>query len=224
MEREKSDNYDLEFIDDYRVEIYDRLFKIVLIGDMSVGKTNILSRFSHNLFYPEMRGTIGIDFTTKTVKIQDQDETKRLKLQILDTSGCERFRAMCNVYYRGAVGVILVYDITSRDSFKSLNFWLTEIQQYTTNPSLVIVGNKIDLAEKREVSTEEAQSLASSHNALYIETSACTGDNITDAFKLLIRNIYVREARPQIIKGKPISLNSIKINSSAKEDKKCCSV
>jgi small GTP-binding protein len=168
-------------------EEYDFLYKIILIGDSGVGKSNLLDRFSRNEFNLNNKSTIGVEFSTKSMKYNN----KTLKAQIWDTAGQERYRAVTCAYYRGAVGALLVYDITKYCSFKNLDRWLSELKDHA-DPSMIItlVGNKSDLTSLREVSTEEAIRYAKKHNLLFIEASAKSGDNVEKAFQDIFIEIF----------------------------------
>ncbi|KAL1921222.1 uncharacterized protein VTP21DRAFT_10938 [Calcarisporiella thermophila] len=166
---------------------YDFLFKLVLLGDSSVGKTNLLSRFVRNEFSLETKSTIGVEFSLKTIEI----EGKIIKAQIWDTSGQERYRAITGAYYRGAVGALLVYDITRHTSFENISHWLKELRSYAdSNIVLILVGNKIDLETSREVSTVEAKKFAEKEGFLFVETSALDSTNVTKAFDLTFEQIW----------------------------------
>ena len=128
---------------------FDYIFKVVLIGDSGVGKSNLLSRFTRNEFNLESKSTIGVDFATRSL---DTPDGKTIKAQIWDTAGQERYRAITSAYYRGALGALLVYDITKSKTFESVNQWLQELRDYSeSNIVVMIVGNKIDLAQLRQV-------------------------------------------------------------------------
>nr|XP_057930498.1 ras-related protein Rab-3D-like isoform X2 [Doryrhamphus excisus] len=136
---------------------FDYMFKLLLIGNSSVGKTSFLFRYTDNSFTSAFVSTVGIDFKVKTIYRND----KRIKLQIWDTAGQERYRTITTAYYRGAMGFLLVYDITSQESFLSVQDWGTQIKTYSwDNAQVVLVGNKLDLEEDRQVPTEEAERLA----------------------------------------------------------------
>ncbi|KAF9953113.1 Ras- protein Rab-11A [Mortierella alpina] len=166
---------------------YDFLFKIVLIGESSVGKTNILSRFTRNEFTLESKSTIGIEFATpQSIEI----EGKVIKAQIWDTAGQERYRAITAAFYRGAVGALLVYDISKLSTFHSLERWLSELREHADNSSVImLIGNKSDLKHLRAVPTEEARLFAEKNNLLFLETSALDGTNIGAAFTEVIAEI-----------------------------------
>ena len=166
---------------------YDYLFKIVLIGDSGVGKSNLLSRFTRNEFDLESRTTIGVEFATRSIPV----ENKTVKAQIWDTAGQERFRAITNAYYRGAVGALLVYDIAKHMTYESVERWLKELKDHAdANIVVMLVGNKCDLKHLRAVPTEEAQAFADKNELIFIETSALESTNVEDAFKSIVNEIF----------------------------------
>ncbi|XP_063692568.1 ras-related protein Rab-4B-like [Bolinopsis microptera] len=159
-------------------EHYDFLFKFLIIGSAGVGKSCILHHFIENKFKSDSSHTIGVEFGSKIVQVRG----KRAKLQIWDTAGQERFRSVTRSYYRGAAGALLVYDITSRDSFNALTDWLTDARTLASpNIVIILVGNKKDL-EDREVTFLEASTFAQENDLIFLEGSALTGDNIEDTF------------------------------------------
>jgi small GTP-binding protein len=173
----------------------DLLIKIVLIGDSGVGKTNLLSRFTRDQFNPESKSTIGVEFATKTVEI----DGKNVKAQIWDTAGQERYRAITSAYYRGAIGAMLLYDITASLSFTSLARWLSELRENADrNIIVLLVGNKSDLAEHRAVATDEGIGFSKSENLLFIETSARDASNVQEAFTLLITEVVRKLTKKDI--------------------------
>ena len=179
-------------------EEYDYLFKVVLIGDSGVGKSNLLSRFTRNEFSLETKTTIGVEFATRSI----QCEGKITKAQIWDTAGQERYRAITSAYYRAAVGALLVYAINSRSSFKNIERWLAELRENADrNIVIMLVGNKSDLKHLREVPTEEATEFAQKNGLLFMETSALDGDKVEDAFQELITTIYHLTSRPPVEAG-----------------------
>ncbi|KAI3667704.1 hypothetical protein L6452_42773 [Arctium lappa] len=166
---------------------YDYLFKIVLIGDSGVGKTNILSRFTRNEFCLESKSTIGVEFATRTLEV----DGKTIKAQIWDTAGQERYRAITSAYYRGAVGALLVYDITKRPTFDNLQRWLCELREHAdSNIVLMMAGNKSDLNHLRAVSEQDGRSLAEKEGLSFLETSALESYNIEESFKSVLTDIY----------------------------------
>mmetsp|Transcript_10656 Transcript_10656/g.32624 ORF Transcript_10656/g.32624 Transcript_10656/m.32624 type:complete len:202 (-) Transcript_10656:288-893(-) len=165
---------------------FDEQFKILLVGESAVGKSSILLRYTEDMF-EDLPQTIGVDFKTQKMDVKG----KRVKLTLWDTAGQERFRTLTSAYYRGAHGVIFVYDVTRRETFTSLQEdWLTELENYSTNADLVkmVVGNKIDL-EPREVSSEEGAAFAEKANAIYVEASAKTCDGVSKTFGQLVEKI-----------------------------------
>lgn len=175
-----------------RDDYYDYLYKIVLIGDSGVGKSNLLSRFTRNEFNLESKSTIGVEFATKSVVTQG----KVVKAQIWDTAGQERYRALTSAYYRGAVGALLVYDISKRSSFESASRWLKELRDYA-DPNIIIllVGNKSDLKHLRTITQDEAASFAAREELAFIETSALDATNVDTAFHKILTEIYFLRSR-----------------------------
>lgn len=166
---------------------YDYLFKIVLIGDSGVGKSNILSRFTRNEFCLESKSTIGVEFATRTLQV----EGKTVKAQIWDTAGQERYRAITSAYYRGAVGALLVYDITKRQTFENVLRWLRELRDHAdSNIVIMLAGNKADLNHLRAVSDQDARLLAEKEGLSFLETSALEAMNIEKAFQTILLDIY----------------------------------
>jgi len=166
---------------------YDYLFKVVLIGDSGVGKSNLLSRFTRNEFCLESKSTIGVEFATRSISV----DGKTIKAQIWDTAGQERYRAITSAYYRGAVGALLVYDITKQLTFDNLERWLRELREHA-EPNIVImlVGNKSDLKHLRSIQTEDAASFAEKEGLSFIETSALESTNVEMAFQTILTEIF----------------------------------
>jgi len=167
--------------------MFEYIFKYVIIGDMGVGKSCLLHQFTDKKFLADSPHTIGVEFGTRVCEV----DGKTVKLQIWDTAGQERFRAVTRSYYRGAAGAIMVYDISRRSSFNHLATWLTDARNLThPNTVIVLVGNKQDLADQREVSYEEASRFAQENGLMYVETSSKTGENVEEAFLRTARKIY----------------------------------
>ncbi|GLT27547.1 hypothetical protein SLA2020_025340 [Shorea laevis] len=168
------------------------LFKIVIIGDSAVGKSNLLSRYARDEFNAHSKTTIGVEFQTQCLKI----DGKEIKAQIWDTAGQERFRAVTSAYYRGAFGALLVYDISRRTTFDSVSRWLDELNSHCDSTvARMLVGNKCDLENIREVTSEEGKSLAEAEGLFFIETSARDSTNVRTAFEIVIREIYNNVSR-----------------------------
>ncbi|KAM7533318.1 hypothetical protein Aperf_G00000120099 [Anoplocephala perfoliata] len=170
---------------------FDYMFKILIIGNSSVGKTSFLVRYAEDSFTSAFVSTVGIDFKVKTVFRQD----KRVKLQIWDTAGQERYRTITTAYYRGALGFILMYDITNEDSFNAVRDWVTQIKTYSwDNAQVVLVGNKSDLGAERQVTTERGRALADTLGLKFFETSAKDNVNVKAVFDLMVDMILVKMA------------------------------
>ncbi|CAL9101135.1 unnamed protein product [Musa textilis] len=168
-------------------EDYDYLFKVVLIGDSGVGKTNLLSRFARNEFSSESKSTIGVEFATRTIRVDE----KLVKAQIWDTAGQERYRAITSAYYRGAAGALVVYDVTRHITFENVERWLKELRNHTDgNIVIMLLGNKADLRHIRAVSVEDAQAFAQQEKAFFMETSALESMNVETAFTEVLTQIY----------------------------------
>merc|ERR1719342_1524940 len=161
--------------------------KLVIIGDSGVGKSSFVLRFTDDAFDPEEAATIGVDFKVKVINIH----STKVKLAIWDTAGQERFRTLTPSYYRGGQGAILVYDVTSRESFQKIEDWLTELETYSTNHDIkkILVGNKCDKEGERMVSREEGQKCARKYQMMFIEASAKTKEGVHVAFEELVEKI-----------------------------------
>ena len=208
---------------------YDMIFKIVLIGDTSVGKTNILSKYLTDEFDAKSKATVGVEFGVKNFKI----ENNIVKVQIWDTAGEERYRSITNAYYKGAKGSLLVYDITNKKSFENVEKWISDLKANADEDiSMILLGNKTDLEDKRVVSTEEGKNKAEFYNLTFMETSALNGNNIQEAFNELIMDVYKKnhellenQAKVEIIRDKKtIELDKGEDNDTneVKEKKWCC--
>jgi Ras-related protein Rab-1A len=170
---------------------YDFLFKLLLIGDSGVGKSCLLLRFADDTYTESYISTIGVDFKIRTIEL----DGKTVKLQIWDTAGQERFRTITSSYYRGAHGIIIVYDITDRESFDNVKQWLNEIDRYACeNVNKLLVGNKCDMDSKRQVEYEEAKAFADERGIPFLETSAKDSTNVEKAFIQMAGDIKNRMA------------------------------
>jgi len=165
---------------------YDHLFKLLIIGDSGVGKSCLLLRFSDDVFTDSFISTIGVDFKIKTITIDGQ----RVKLQIWDTAGQERFRTITSSYYRGAHGIIVVFDVTNQVSFNNITKWLQEIDTFAgSHVQKLLVGNKCDLVDDRKVPSESGEELAKKLQIPYVETSAKNSTNVDKAFAQMAADI-----------------------------------
>lgn len=188
---------------------YDYLFKLLLIGDSGVGKTCVLFRFSDDAFNSTFISTIGIDFKIRTIEL----EGKKIKLQIWDTAGQERFRTITTAYYRGAMGILLVYDITQEKSFENIKNWIRNIEQHASEDvEKMILGNKCDMEDKRAVSKERGEALAGDYGVAFMECSAKANINVEDAFLQIASTIKKKidrkvETPPNMNKGGTVQVN-----------------
>ncbi|XP_052002671.1 ras-related protein Rab-25-like [Xyrauchen texanus] len=203
-------------------EAYNFVFKVVLIGESGVGKSNLLSRFTKNDFSHDSRTTIGVEFSTRTVQLNGLT----IKAQIWDTAGLERYRAITSAYYRGAVGALLVYDISKHLTYESAERWLKELYDHA-DPHIVvmIVGNKTDLAAVRSVPTEDAKDFAEKNGLLFMETSALESTNVEAAFNTVLTEIHKKVSSKEVTRG---SINAVTLSqpkaptADAQEEKKPC--
>ena len=200
---------------------YDFIFKVLLLGNSDVGKSSLLLRFVDSVWNESFVPTIGVDFKVKTVDIGE----KRVKMQIWDTAGQERFRNVVATYFRGSNGILLIYDITSRESFKNLESWLIEIEKNASENVLkILIGNKNDLENERVISKEEGQDFANRYSMQFIETSAKMDTNVSEAFLTLAKLMMEFNSN-----GKPMAQKKTenkKLTASAGKDlnkkKGCC--
>ncbi|KAJ2947053.1 hypothetical protein O0L34_g16400 [Tuta absoluta] len=183
LEEEMAGGGDPKWQKDAADQNFDYMFKLLIIGNSSVGKTSFLFRYADDSFTSAFVSTVGIDFKVKTVFRHD----KRVKLQIWDTAGQERYRTITTAYYRGAMGFILMYDITNEESFNSVQDWVTQIKTYSwDNAQVILVGNKCDMEEERVVSAERGRQLAEQLGVEFYETSAKENINVKAVFERLV--------------------------------------
>ena len=163
------------------------MYKILLLGDSSVGKTCVLTRYTDNTFQEDHMATIGLDFKIKNVNL---DTGKTVKVQIWDTAGQDRFKSITKNYYKGAHGIILIYDVTNKKTFDNVKNWVDIIKEEVSEKvSIILVGNKIDSNDNRKVSSQEGQGIANEYGLPFYETSAKTGYNVDRAFNDLIKKV-----------------------------------
>ncbi|KAJ6558610.1 ras family-domain-containing protein [Mycena vulgaris] len=205
---------------------YDYLFKVVLIGDSGVGKSNLLSRFTRNEFNLESKSTIGVEFATRSIDV----DGKTVKAQIWDTAGQERYRAITSAYYRGAVGALLVYDIAKHATYVNVTRWLKELRDHAdSNIVIMLVGNKSDLKHLRAVPTDEAKAFSTENGLSFIETSALDASNVEGAFQTILTDIYrivsskslEQSNNPIDAPGPSISVGP-SVDNNAAQGSKCC--
>ena len=203
-------------------EEYDFIFKVLLLGNSDVGKSSMLLRFVDSVWNDAFTPTIGVDFKVKTLEINN----KRVKMQIWDTAGQERFRTVVSTYFRGAHGILLLYDVTNKDSFKNLENWLIEIEKNSNQKVLkILIGNKCDLTEDREITTEEGQTFANRNGMQFMETSAKMNTNVSEAFTTLGKLMIEFNSKTNTNQGqKSGEVKTLKSNSGKdlNTKKKCC--
>jgi Ras-related protein Rab-2A len=210
---------------------FNYLLKYIIIGDPSVGKSNILLKYAHNKFTNEYQATIGVEFGAKNLTL----DGKIFRIQIWDTAGQENFRSITRAYYKNSVCAIVTYDITNRNSFENVQDWIDEVKSQTPKEILlVLVGNKIDLENERVVSFDEGKKLSKNNDMLFFETSAKNGNGINDVFLNSCREIYqniekgfydLNNEACGIKKGEQIdngNINLEKDDENINKKKKCC--
>ena len=201
----------------------DFKIKIVVVGDSGVGKTNLIKRFITNEFNANLKATIGVEFMSKTYRINKH----LFKIEIWDTAGQERYKSITAVYYKGAKGALVVYDTTDQNTFDNIDKWMLEIKDKTSKDiKLMIIGNKIDLEDEREVKNEEALKKAESLGIPLMETSALDATNVKEAFNDLLKEIY-KDMKDNLNKPENKFQNDKKgidldTNDPEKKKSKCC--
>ena len=209
------------------IEEYEMMVKIILIGDSGVGKTNIMSKFLKNQFMEESKATIGVEFGSKLFN----HEGHKIKAQIWDTAGQEKYKAITGAYYKGSKGALVVYDITQKKSFENIEKWVNDLK-VAGDPkiTIILIGNKSDLEDKRQVLKDQGEEKARSFGCAFLETSAYSGDNIEKAFNLMVKEIYEKFSNDSTGEdelapgsngnGKDVKLDTVNDNNIKK--KSCC--
>ncbi len=196
----------------------DIVYKVLLLGDSTVGKTCFLLRYCDKTFQDAHLSTIGLDYRVKTMTLKNK---KNIKLQIWDTAGQDRFRAITKNYYKGANGIILIYDVTNLQTYENVKNWITQIRE-ETNPNVVIylAGNKIDIPEEeRVVKTEEGKEIANEYKLQFKETSAKDGINVNEVFQELVEKIDEVNSKLEVSKPEP---KNILYSPGKKKKSSCC--
>ena len=193
---------------------YEYIFKIILIGSSGVGKSSLIQRYTQKTFEDVYDCTIGVDFFTKTIDVNG----KTVKLQIWDTAGTEKYRSITSSYYRGSHCALIVFDLTSKDSFESLPTWIENYykncnQEFDKN--VILVGNKIDLSEKRDVTQEKINDFIKLNNLVYFETSAKTGENVDESFQYIAQKLMEeQELKEKLGVKREVKNNNLNIKNS----------
>lgn len=194
---------------------HDLVVKAIIIGDSGVGKSSLLYRFTDNDWNPHYIATIGVDFKVMTF----ERESKIIKLQLWDTAGQERFRTITHTYYRGTHGVMLVFDVTNRDTFENICEWMRDVEKFSaTDVPLLLVGNKCDLNNERQVPREEAEAMAKRLGCSYVETSAKNNIEIEAAFAGLVNNCVSQ----RIAIAKKIEKSRVPVKEPLKQKQSNC--
>ena len=208
-------------------EEYEMMIKVILIGDSGVGKTNIMSKFLKNQFLEDSKATVGVEFGSKLFIQQGH----KIKAQIWDTAGQEKYKAITSAYYKGSKGALVIYDITQKETFANIEKWVNDLKcKGYPKITVIIIGNKNDLEEKRQISKEQGEEKAKSFGCAFLETSAFSGDNIEKAFEMMVKEIYDKftsdiggdddEELDSNEKGEDLKLENV--NPDNNEKKKCC--
>jgi small GTP-binding protein len=195
---------------------FDFSLKVVVIGESGVGKTCLLIRFVRDTFDEDTQSTLGIEFLSKII----QTETRRIQLQLWDTAGQELFRTVTRGYYRGSAGALVLFDLSNRDSFDNVERWLQDVKSVAKDDVvLILIGNKSDLEEKRQVSKEEATDFAQQHGMHYFEASAKTGANVSEAVNTCVALIEknLKNTGPQ-----PDSKDPVPAKLEESQNSGCC--
>ena len=200
----------------------DYKLKVVVVGDSGVGKTNLIKRFVQNQFSANTKATVGVEFLSKSYKINDQV----FKIELWDTAGQERYKSITAAYYKGAKGALVVYDVTSKTTFENIDKWMSEIKEKASpDMKVMIVGNKIDLKEERVVSTEEATEKAKLLESPIMETSALDATNVKEAFYDLLKEMF-REVRKKldIVEQSEGGKEGVQLSTNTEDEPKkgCC--
>ena len=209
---------DMNFDDDIDIGEIEYLYNVLIIGESTVGKTCFLARFTDGVFLEDHIATIGIDSRIKNIKL---DDGTNVRIQIWDTAGQEKFRTITKNFYRNADGIILIYDVTKIDSFKSVHTWVKQVKaNVSSDVSLVLVGNKIDLEEERQVNTTDGENEAAKYNIKFFETSSLQDVNVTETFMELTHQIHKKLGVRR--KKKSTRLAAKKEEKKKEEENKCC--
>lgn len=186
-------------------------YKLVFVGDVEVGKTSVIGRYVYGVFNDTYNNTIGIDFLSKSLRL----EGRAIRLQLWDTAGQERFRSLIPSYIRDSSAVMIVYDITNRASFTNTSTWIQHVRdQQGSNGTLVLVGNKVDLAERRQVTTREGEEMAKEAGTLFFEVSAKLGTNIEELFQKLVAALPMQAAVHRDFGSERAELGSHKLTAT----------
>ena len=204
-------------------ENYEMMFKVVLVGDSFVGKTNIMSKYIKNEFHEDSKATVGVEFGSKQFTVEGHS----IKAQIWDTAGQERYKAITSAYYKGAKGAFIVFDVTRKQTFDSVEKWVNDVTAVADKKiTIILIGNKCDLEDQRQITKEQGEEKANKLEIAFLETSAYSGENLDKAFDKMMNEVYKKCHEEMLAddvdiidgKGKDINLDKKDDN----EKKKCC--
>ena len=199
---------------------FEFLIKLVVIGDSGVGKTNFIFQFTEGRFSSVHVTTVGFDYKSKIIKLPNKK--KVIKLQVWDTAGQERYMALNKNLFQKVQGIILMYDLTNRDSFEHVQSWLNLIKKNVSNKTVMLVGNKLDLAEeKRIVTEEEGEDIGKKNDMLFFEGSGASGENVDKIFTKMAEEIYTKLIDERSEKGEYENKN-LKLDKNKNDKRKCC--
>ena len=202
---------------DNKTGYFDVKYKIMVLGESKVGKTSLIKRYTKDQFGGVYLTTVGMDFQDKIIEIED----KKVRLQVWDTAGQERFRNVTKSYFQSSHGLLVVYDITDRESFEKINFWMDNIKNNAPeNAKLILVGNKCDLANERKVTIEDGENKARNYNIKFFESSAKDGTNVNELFFYLANEIY-QDDKLNGKKGRKMTVSLGKVSSNNTKKKNC---
>ena len=195
-------------------------FKVVIVGDSSVGKTNLVKRFMNNTFLKDSKATVGVEFMSKTFNVNK----KIIKVELWDTAGQERYKAITAAYYKGAKGALIVYDVTNKISYDNVDKWCNELRiKGSKNISIVMIGNKTDLKDNIVVNSEMSKEKANLLQVPVMETSALDASNVKEAFYLLIKEMYLSFTNKDKNNAKNDNINEgVSLEVKKEETKKAC--
>ena len=199
----------------------DYKLKVVIVGDSGVGKTNLIKRFVTNSFNQNSKATVGVEFLSKSYRINDQV----FKIEMWDTAGQERYKSITAAYYKGAKGALIVYDITQKTTFENISKWMTEIKEKSSKDmKVMIIGNKTDLKDERQVTTEEASLKAQDLGAPIMETSALDASNVKEVFYDLMKEMYkeIRKKLDIVESQAETGKEGVQLDTNEEQKKKSC--
>ena len=201
---------------------YDKTCQILILGDSSVGKTSLISRYANGIFKEEYLATVGLDYYNK----QDTINNLNVLVKLWDTAGQERFKSLTPNYFRNAEGVVIVFDVTNLETFENLKYWISSIKSNLGEKNIIIpiiiIGNKIDMDDMRDINKEEADKFAKENDYKYFEASAKTGEGVDEAFREIVNQILDNSDKLEEIKEERKSIKIQEDPNNNQKKKNCC--